>query len=447
MDRVLCLIIYAIAFFARFSKRLARLGIGRYEEWKSGRKLKILLVGYNGARNTGSDVRVAAIAAQIGELFGKDQVHITVMTLDKESLSGYFDDDVELLPFSSFFPFHLYRACCSHHAAILCEGSTLKSTFANALTLFMCEAASVMKSQGKPCLAYGSEVGQMEPFLVRAVRRLCSDTYFITRTEESYVALKRLGLHGHAGTDAAWHYDGAISDEAAKALLLARGWDGKKPLLGIAVINPFCWPVRASLGKWVRGQLTGNLSGQYDRWYFFSDSPKRRAAYKRYIREIARGAETFMKKKDYFPVLIGMEKLDGKPCRDLQKQLKADSAVFLSGDHPASVMTGILRSLSALVTSRYHAAVLSMEEGCPVVAVSMDERLDSIMKELKLDEDYLLHVNDKYLGRDLFRALIHADMQQCEISKNIRIHTGENKRELTRMGVFLKDYLDLKLSA
>lgn len=54
MDRVLCLIIYMIAFFARFSKRLARLGIGRYEEWKPGRKLKILLVGYNGARNIGS---------------------------------------------------------------------------------------------------------------------------------------------------------------------------------------------------------------------------------------------------------------------------------------------------------------------------------------------------------------------------------------------------------
>ena len=47
--------------FSRFSKILARLGIGSYEEWEPGKKLKILLVGYNGARNTGSDVRVAAI--------------------------------------------------------------------------------------------------------------------------------------------------------------------------------------------------------------------------------------------------------------------------------------------------------------------------------------------------------------------------------------------------
>ncbi|MBQ8052496.1 MAG: hypothetical protein IJ198_01635 [Lachnospiraceae bacterium] len=200
MDLVLAFVVFLMAEAARFAGRPA--GRGDYEEWKPGRKRKILLVGYNGARNTGSDVRVAAIAAQIRELFGKDNVHITVMTLDAASLKGYFDEDVELLPFSSLFPLDLLRACCSHHAAILCEGSTLKSTFANALTLFMGEAAGIMKNQKKPCLAYGSEVGEMEPFLERAVKKLCSDTYFITRTEASYRALKRLGLKGHAGTDA-----------------------------------------------------------------------------------------------------------------------------------------------------------------------------------------------------------------------------------------------------
>lgn len=111
-------------------------------------------------------------------------------------MEGYFDDDVELLTFSSLFPLDLLRACTTHHAAILCEGSTLKSTFANALTLFMCEAAGVMSGQGKPCIAYGSEVGEMEPFLARAAARLCKDTYFITRTQNSLAALKKLHLRG-----------------------------------------------------------------------------------------------------------------------------------------------------------------------------------------------------------------------------------------------------------
>ena len=46
-----------------------------------------------------------------------------------------------------------------------------------------------------------------------------------------------------------------------------------------------------------------------------------------------------------------MERLDEKACRDIRALLKTDSAVFLSDDYPAAVMTGVLRELSALVTS------------------------------------------------------------------------------------------------
>ena len=51
-----CLLIDLITFLAGFAKPLARLHIGAYEEWTPGQPLKILLVGYNGARNTGSEV-------------------------------------------------------------------------------------------------------------------------------------------------------------------------------------------------------------------------------------------------------------------------------------------------------------------------------------------------------------------------------------------------------
>ena len=437
MDRILCLLIYMISAFSGSAKILP----GPYEEWEPGKRLKILLVGYNGARNTGSDVRVAAIAKQVKALFGEEQVQITVMTLDAGTLQGYFDEDVELYSFSSLFPVSLYRACSTHHAAILCEGSTLKSTFANALTLFLCEASGVMAGQGKPCIAYGSEVGTMEPFLERAVRRLCRDTCFITRTQESLAALRRLGLRGHAGTDAAWSYDGAVPAQEAEELLRKQGWDGKKPLLGIAVINPFCWPVRASVYKWLRGLADGNLAGQYDKWYFFSDSPGRREAYRRYIRGFAAGTRAFLKKQDYFPVLIGMEKLDAKACRALQARLSCPGAVFLSGDWSADVMTGVLHRLSLLVTSRYHAAVLSMEGACPIVAVSMDERLDGIMRELGYDRDYLLHVTDEDLGRKIYRALMAARTDREAIHRHILAQRAHYLEMLDEMGAFLKRYL------
>lgn len=333
------------------------------------------------------------------------------------------------------------RACSSHHAAILCEGSTLKSTFANALTLFMCEAAGIMANQGKPCLAYGSEVGYMEPFLEKAAVRLCRNTYFITRTQGSLAVLKKLGLHGHAGTDAAWSYDQAIDAGEADQMLMKQGWDGKKPLLGIAVINPFCWPVRASLRKWLKGLCTKDLSGQYDKWYFFSDSPVRREAYQQYIREIAHAAGSFIQEHDYFPVVIRMERLDEKACRALRERLPCPGATFLSGDCPADMMTSVLHRLSFLVTSRYHAAVLSMEKGCPIVAVSMDERLDGIMRELSLDQKYLLHVTDKALGKKLYSALADARSNQDAIHRRVQSHSAEYRDRLADMGTFLKRYI------
>ena len=440
MDHVLCFLVYALVGLARFSRFLARLGLGTYEEWKEGEKWKILLVGYNGARNTGSDVRVVAIARQLRELFGEDQVSITVLTMDEKSLEGYFDPGVTLYPFSTVFLLDLYRACCSHHAAILCEGSTLKSTFANALTLFLCEAAGIMSRQGKPCLAYGSEIGQMEPFLERAAKRLCWDTTFIPRTRGSLEALQRLGLSGHAGTDAAWCYDQAISCEEAGQLLMQQGWDGIKPLLGIAVIDPFCWPARASLTRWARGGFGSHLKDQYDKWYFFSTSKRRQAAYETYIREVAKGTSRFLQEQDGYPVVIGMERLDEKACRDLRALLGKEGACFLSGTTPAQVMTGVLRSLSALVTSRYHAAVLSMEHGCPLVGISMDERLDGILRELSL-ERFLLHVDEEDLGEKLYERLSQACLEAGPIRERIRKQVAVYHRTLEEMGAFMKTYI------
>lgn len=465
MDHILCFLICVITAVSRLAKPVSCLekvfskllpGICRdlpviYDEWTPGKPRKILLVGYNGARNTGSDVRTAAIARQLKALFGPDEIRITVMTMDPGTMEGYFDDDVQLLTFSSLFPLDVLRACSTHHAAVLCEGSTLKSTFANALTLFHCEAAGIMAAQRKPCIGYGSEIGAMDPFLDRVVRKLCRHTCFITRTEDSLKALKQLGLKGHAGTDAAWFYDGAVSAAEADRLLMGQGWDGKKPLLGIAVIDPFCWPVRPSLLRWLKGTLRKavsgqqdrqkSLPGQYDRWYFFSDSPKRREAFRHYLREIAAGVNDFMKDHDCFPVVIGMERLDAEACRSLRAQLNCPGAMFLSGEHPAGEMTGMLRRLSVLVTSRYHAAVLSMENGCPLVAVSMDERLDSLMKELSMEGRCLFHTADRDLGRKICKALEEAYDEKEEIRERIFLQVRRNRDEMTRMGILLRRYL------
>ncbi len=441
MDRLLRLLIYVLVWLARYTRRLARMGIGNYEEWRPGKKLKLLLVGYNGARNTGADVRTASIARQLKQVYGPDQVEITIMALNPEGLRPYFDEDVNLYGFTTAFLLPLYRACSVHHAVVIAEGSVLKGTFADALTLYFCEACGIMRSQGKPCIAYGVEAGHMDAFLKKAAADLCRDTYFIARSEASLKVVRSLGLRGHIGTDAAWCYDGAVSDSKAQEWLRASGWDGKKECIGVAVIDAFCWPVRSSLTRYI----TRQTKGRYEKWYYFSQSEKRSRALERYIDRIARTVNRIAREEDMFPVVIGMEKLDADACRMLQAKLERPCAMLLSADEKADLITGVLRQMDLLVTSRYHAAVLSMERGIPVIALSMDERLDSLMTECGLAEKYLFHTTDKDLGGHLYKAVKDAGNHSEEIGAIIHRQTASYKKQLDQMGHFLKVYIRERL--
>ena len=49
-------------------------------EWSPDTPLDLLIVGYNGARNTGSDVRVEEMVRQIRHVLGPDRVRLSVLT-------------------------------------------------------------------------------------------------------------------------------------------------------------------------------------------------------------------------------------------------------------------------------------------------------------------------------------------------------------------------------
>ncbi len=302
-----------------------------------------------------------------------------------------------------------------------------------------------MAAQHKPCLAYGSEIGQMDPFIRKTAERLCKDVYFITRTEPSQKALEALGLTGHTGTDTAWRFMPKISDHSVLKRLTDAGWDGVQPLVGATVINPFCWPVRASFLRWFRSLLTNDHSGQYDTVYFFSDSPERKEAFRRYIGEMAEAVSRFCRDTGAFPVVIGMEKLDAEACALMQETLNIPSALFTAGEYSADIMTGMLRKLSYLVTSRYHASVLSIPGGVPIIAVSMDERLDSIMQEMDLAENYLHHIDDSGLSEKILHSLQRASTEKETISLHLQEYLHHYQTRMDEMGIFLKDYLDRNL--
>jgi len=430
-----------MVWLSGFVKPLARLGLCHYEEYTEGQPLKILLVGYNGARNTGADARVVALTQQLEKALGAREFSLTVMTLDEENVSGYFSESVRILRFTTVFMWSLLRACSRHHAAILCEGSTLTPTFAEALCVFFCEASGIMGRQGKPCIAYGSEVGRLDGWLATLSKDLCSKTYFMVRTEESLHNLQALGLKGHVGTDTAWTFHDAEGEQWAREQLMAAGWDGQQPLMGVSPLNPFCWPVRPSLWRWLKALVTRDFSQQYDKLYFFSDSAERREQFQRYLSAMVAATNRYSREHNAFVVILGMEKLDTRVCEMMEQQIEQPHVVYTSKTCNVFQMTGLVRQLSILLTSRYHASVLSMERSIPIVAVSIDARLNGVMREVGLAENYLHQATDTDLEKGITASLQRTGEHQQEIAKTIQQQLTHYQEKTTAMSQFFVTWL------
>ena len=82
MDRLVALLVRLMVFLARHVRRMP--GVPYRAPGENGVP-RILLVGYNGARNTGADVRVAALVDQIDAAFAPDGARMSLMSLDPAS--------------------------------------------------------------------------------------------------------------------------------------------------------------------------------------------------------------------------------------------------------------------------------------------------------------------------------------------------------------------------
>src|ERR1700722_12248084 len=180
--------------------------LGAGEAWKPGTKLKLLFAGYNGTRNTGSDVRVEEILRQIRRILGAENIAPAVMTQNFDLTHGYFGDAQQVhLP--DVFPPFLHSEVRKHHGVVACEGSMFKSKFANALTTMMIGSLGISSAQNKLSVAYGAEAGQMDPMVQKMCRRYCRDSLVITRNIESQDVLGKLGVPTELGADTAWTFE------------------------------------------------------------------------------------------------------------------------------------------------------------------------------------------------------------------------------------------------
>jgi polysaccharide pyruvyl transferase WcaK-like protein len=422
----------------------ARWMLGSGTPWQPGEKLRLLFAGYNGTRNMGSDVRVEEMLRQIRHILGAERVDFSVMSQNLEFSKAYFEGTSQVhLP--DIFPPFLANEVPKHHGVVACEGSMFKSKFANALTTMMIGSLGIAAVQNKLSVGYGAEAGHMDPLVAKMCGRYCKQSLVITRNEESRMILRELGVPTELGTDTAWTFEPRPA-EFGQSVLRQAGWDGRKRVLVVCPVNPFEWPVKASIAKYALHGLAGAYKDSHYRTvYFHNSGPAADRAYERYLTAIANAVDAFRKQREVFVILVATERLDSRPANRIAEKL-GGVPVLTSDQYNMYELVSILRACHMMASSRYHGIVTSMPALVPSAGITMDERIRNLMRE-RGHQELLMNVDDPDLEPKLLAALEILATQGERIADGIARTVVKNLKLMARMGVLLEEEVQRRYPA
>jgi len=412
--------------------------MGRGKRWTPGEKLRLLFAGYNGTRNTGSDVRVNEMMRQIRHLVRSENVDFSVMTQSFDRTKGYFAGSRQVFLPDVFPPF-LYRETRANHGVVACEGSMFKSKFANALTTMMIGSLGHASAENKLSVAYGAEAGHMDALIEKMCARYVHDSLVITRNVESQTVLGKLGISTELGTDTAWTFE-PHPDSYGRKALRAAGWDEKTPILVLCPIHPFVWPVKASIAKYIARITTGAYKeSQYRTVYFHESGAEVDRKFKHYLDSFVSATRAFTQKHRVFTILVAMERLDAVACRAIAAEIPG-LPIFTSDDYDMYQLVSILRQCAYMVSSRYHGIVTCMPSLVASAGVTMDERIRNLMRE-RGHQHLFLTVDDPDLGPKMLQMMETLVAEADSVREGIGQTVVRNLKVMARMGVIFEDVL------
>ena len=358
--------------------------------------LNVLLVGYNGANNTGAEARLVAVIDDVRTVLGPDAV-ITIPALNMRNLRRYVREtpNTRIVHLPTVFWPRLWRLARRSDLVMLVEGSTYIDTYTSGLLKAYLWATRCAKNADKACIAYAVDAGEMSPANKSdAVREANRTDLIITRTQGAADLLRRIGVKAPievtADTALSFRPDGGRLDTTEDPW-----WSSHGGVVGLAMVDFHRLPVVM--------KLWGPSRDCYKWPFYYSTSKDRARASERLARSFVEQVDRLTERHGCGVALICMDQMDEDLAHRVQGRVRDPGRVRVlsSRDYNASEMTRALRSLRVLVTSRYHAAVLAMEAGVPTIAVGHDARLRELFNDMGLREELFL----EYDREDLFEAL------------------------------------------
>jgi polysaccharide pyruvyl transferase WcaK-like protein len=399
-------------------------------------KPRILLVGYNGANNTGAEAKLLVSITEIRSVLGSD-VHFTVPSLNEVNLRRYLTESptlkIERVRPSLFF-LDVRKFVKQSDLIVLVEGSCYMDTWGSALLWCYLLATRYAHSMKKPCVAYSVDAGSAGRFNRWLIRREASKTNLIlARTKSAAERLKKWGVTApvEVTADNAFAFQPNPQDQD----LLKRVWPEASHVVGVAAEDIYVWPVHIRL--WDRKKYCY-------RWpYYYTHSKRSLEKSELLAKVLAVQADDIIEEHDKDIALLSMEGLDTGFANKIQRLMKhaERTKVFTSSEYNASQMTSILRSLDLLITSRYHAGVLSLASQVPQVAIGHDLRIRDLYSDLEIGELFTDHEDPLRfweLSNDVGDVFDHYDSVKDKLKKGYAEYLEREKRNPQLFKAFLE---------
>jgi polysaccharide pyruvyl transferase WcaK-like protein len=286
----------------------------------------------------------------------------------------------------------------------------------------------------KPCLAYSVDAGEASHFNRWLIRREASKTNLIlARTKKAAHRLQNWQVTApiEVTADNAFAFQPAPQDRG----LLKRIWPEASHVVGIAAEDIYMWPVQ--IRPW------GRKKHCY-RWpYYYQHSNACRQKSGLLVDVLAVQADEIVEKYDKDVALLSMEGLDTVFTTKIQQHMKhADrTKVFSSMRYNASQMTSVLRSLDLLITSRYHAGVLSLPCQVPQTAIGHDLRIKDLYTDLETSDLFVDHEDpDRYkkLSDNVETLFNQYETIKAKLKKGYLRYEAQEKRNAQLFRAFLE---------
>ncbi|HXX86995.1 MAG TPA: polysaccharide pyruvyl transferase family protein, partial [Candidatus Acidoferrum sp.] len=316
----------------------------------------------------------------------------------------------------------------------LVEGSCYMDTWGAALLWYYLLATKYAHSMKKPCIAYSVDAGNASRFSRWLIRREASKTSLIlARTKEAAERLRKWRVKApiEITADNAFAFRPKPQDHD----LLKRVWPEASHIVGMAAEDIYLWPVQIRL--WNRREYCY-------RWPYYYQHSKACCEKSELLADVlAVQADEIVEKYGKDIALLSMEGLDTTFTNKIQMHMKHPdrTRVFSSTQYNASQMASVLRSLDLLITSRYHAGVLSLPHQVPQTAIGHDLRIKDLYTDLETPELFIDHEDPnryKALSDNVETLFTQSNTIKAKLRKGYARYEAQERRNPQLFRSFLE---------